>query len=395
MHTNINNRLHRIRPMKFTYTIAYCFFFKTQYLVILYMLLVNISHASTSITPAVVNAQIQMQYNSATKTYTVSKPNRDPFLSDLINVSNIGEFSYSHILSIEGKLYYPWPTNSQTYPGLFRLYVPDTPASIHLVHESGEHEIEAFFLPKGLDVHIPNVSKREVFRQYSEVPQATLTTTSNLKSYGGFLTERNTWISGAVYVPDSDFDVKGGKVAIAYDISIPQSETIPIRAGKYHFKGPVLVPGFLLFSYSVQPIQLELTINFPPVVNVFSPVENLIINFKPSQITASRRVPIVINANHDVLNVTLLCEAGFEKGSSGCLIPNISKTEYLLVTTMIDGKLVNNQYGAPLDILVNPDIATHNVKYSEFTISDENDSGEMPNPGYYNGRVSLFFEAKL
>ncbi|WP_162812824.1 hypothetical protein, partial [Vibrio cholerae] len=384
-----------IASMRFTNKIGFCYFFKAQYLVILYILFVNISYASTSITPAVINAQIQMQYDSKTRGYTVSKPNRDPFLSDLINASNIGEFSYSHISSIEGKLYYPWPTNSQAYPGLFRLYVPDTPSPIHLVHESGAHEIEAFFLPKGLDVHIPNVSKREVFRQYSELPQATLTTTSNLKSYGGLFTERSTWFSGAVYHPDSDFDVKGGKVAMAYDISIPRSETIPIRAGKYHFKGPVWVQGFLLFSYSVQPIQLELSINFPPVVNAFSPVENVIINFKPSQVTASRRVPIVINSNHDVLNVTLLCETGFENGNSGCLIPNISSTQYLLVTTMIDGKVINNQNGEPGAILVNSDITSHNVKYSEFTISDENNTGESPNPGYYNGRVSLYFEAKL
>ncbi|EOX3334533.1 hypothetical protein ACPFTV_001441 [Vibrio cholerae] len=350
------------------------------------------SYAAT-VAPLEIKANIEMKYNQLDRTYNVKKPYRDPYLSELINSSNLGMLNFSHVAYVDGIFIYPWPNGHTPYPAIFKLEY--SPTTIQLVHESGYHSINAMFIPFGIDLNIGNSPSYKIFDEYLFRPESFLNVSSDLKSYGGLFHGDKKSISGALPRPHKNVDIKALKAAIAYDISIPKEESHRIRAGRYTFKGAVTVKGFLLFSYGWKTIMLDIGVEFPGVVEAYSPVKEILLNFNQSMVKVNRKVPIIIHSNHDVLRVNLLCEIGLEKDKNGCLIPNRENSQYLLTTVVIDGKAINNRFGPAQRVLVNSGLTENNIKYAEVLISDESNSGVTPKPGYYSGQFSLVFEVDL
>lgn len=358
-------------------------------------------HANAKLVSNKVTAKIYMDYDPVSQMYFVKKAQRDPFLSSIINAGNISNFNYSHLATFNGELEAAFPNaESKKSPGVVRLEsrrVP--PQRLNFLHESGVFSINAKLIPKGLDFKLNNTHHEPLFGDYLKTPKSAFTYSSDFKSYGGIFGKSGGHLTFALFQKTLDdlgldkFNVIGGAFGIAYDLNISSSHSL-IKAGEYKFNGMVDFGMALFTPYAGSHlINFDITLVIPPVISAYSPIKYIPFEFNANQISATRQVPIIIDANYDTIKVVMKCESGMEKGKAGCLIPSEDKTNKLQVSIDIDGKVIENYSGSPVKLDVN--YLVSNVKQATLLVRDENNTGKRPKPGLYSGQVSLVFEIDI
>ncbi|WP_217534596.1 hypothetical protein [Vibrio cholerae] len=200
-----------------------------------------------------------------------------------------------------------------------------------------------------------------------------------------------TW-KGGVYGDKNDVIIKKQNFAIAYNAQ-PFSK-YP-KAGTYRYKGIMNIDNLKVRGSIVKPY-VDFTVRIEPVIKATSPFRDIHFQFDTAQVKANKRVPILIQSNSDRLKLSVKCEPGYEHNTEGCLLPNIYKSEQMLLTVQMDGKDIPNTMGFPQIInLIDTNPSYSKTKYAEIHLSEKENTGKPPKPGYYSGQISLIFELEF
>ncbi|ENJ8203454.1 hypothetical protein AB2M45_003304 [Vibrio cholerae] len=190
----------------------------------------------------------------------------------------------------------------------------------------------------------------------------------------------------------NNVDIKDQNIAIAYSAQ-PVSE-YP-KAGTYRYKGIMSIKNVFVKSAVVKPY-VDFTVRIEPVIKATSPVRDIQFQFDTAQVKANKRVPILIQSNSDRLKLSVQCIPGYEHNTEGCLLRNIYATEYMLLTVQMDGKDIPNTKGFPQIInLIDTNPSYSKTKYAEIHLSEKENTGKPPKPGYYYGWIGLVFELEF
>ncbi|TQQ70426.1 hypothetical protein [Vibrio cholerae] len=186
--------------------------------------------------------------------------------------------------------------------------------------------------------------------------------------------------------------IKDQNIAIAYNAQ-PFSK-YP-KAGTYRYKGIMNIDHVKVRGSIVKPY-VDFTVRIEPVIKATSPFRDIQFQFDTAQVKANKRVPILIQSNSDRLKLSVKCEPGYEHNTEGCLLPNIYKSEQMLLTVQMDGKDIPNTMGFPQIInLIDTNPSYSKKKYAEIHLSAKENTGKPPKPGYYSGQISLIFELEF
>ncbi|EGR4218030.1 hypothetical protein DDM80_17340 [Vibrio cholerae] len=167
------------------------------------------------------------------------------------------------------------------------------------------------------------------------------------------------------------------------------------KAGTYRYKGIMNIDNLKVRGSIVKPY-VDFTVTIEPIIKATSPVRDIHFRFDTGQVKANKRVPISIQSNSDRLKLSVKCEPGYEHNTVGCLLPNIYKSEQMLLTVQMDGKDIPNTMGFPQIInLIDTNPSYNKTKYAEIHLSEKENSGKPPKPGYYSGQISLIFELEF
>ncbi|EKF9835757.1 hypothetical protein O1D37_003469 [Vibrio cholerae] len=167
------------------------------------------------------------------------------------------------------------------------------------------------------------------------------------------------------------------------------------KAGTYRYKGIMNIDNLKVRGSIVKPY-VDFTVTIEPIIKATSPVRDIHFRFDTGQVKANKRVPISIQSNSDRLKLSVKCEPGYEHNTEGCLLPNIYKSEQMLLTVQMDGKDIPNTMGFPQIInLIDTNPSYNKTKYAEIHLSEKENSGKPPKPGYYSGQISLIFELEF
>lgn len=200
-----------------------------------------------------------------------------------------------------------------------------------------------------------------------------------------------TWM-GEVYHDKNNVIIKEQNIAIAYNAQ-PFSK-YP-KAGTYRYKGIMNINNLKVRGSIVKPY-VDFTVTIEPIIKATSPVRDIHFRFDTGQVKANKRVPISIQSNSDRLKLSVKCEPGYEHNTEGCLLPNIYKSEQMLLTVQMDGKDIPNTMGFPQIInLIDTNPSYSKTKYAEIHLSEKENTGKPPKPGYYSGQISLIFELEF
>ncbi|WP_114721164.1 hypothetical protein [Vibrio cholerae] len=186
--------------------------------------------------------------------------------------------------------------------------------------------------------------------------------------------------------------IKKQNFAIAY--SAKPFSKYP-KAGTYRYQGIMNINHLKVRGSIVKPY-VDFTVRIEPVIKATSPVRDIHFQFDTAQVKANKRVPILIQSNSDRLKLSVKCEPGYEHNTEGCLLPNIYKSEQMLLTVQMDGKDIPNTKGFPQIInLIDTNPSYSKTKYAEIHLSEKENTGKPPKPGYYSGQISLIFELEF
>lgn len=186
--------------------------------------------------------------------------------------------------------------------------------------------------------------------------------------------------------------IKDQNIAIAY---VAQPFSKYPKAGTYRYKGIMKIDHVKVRGSRVKPY-VDFTVRIEPVIKATSPFRDIQFQFDTAQVKANKRVPILIQSNSDRLKLSVKCEPGYEHNTEGCLLPNIYKSEQMLLTVQMDGKDIPNTMGFPQIINLNDTNPSYSkTKYAEIHLSEKENTGKPPKPGYYSGQISLIFELEF
>ncbi|WP_217542230.1 hypothetical protein [Vibrio cholerae] len=189
-----------------------------------------------------------------------------------------------------------------------------------------------------------------------------------------------------------DVVIKDQNIAIAY---VAQPFSKYPKAGTYRYKGIMKIDHVKVRGSRVKPY-VDFTVRIEPVIKATSPFRDIQFQFDTAQVKANKRVPILIQSNSDRLKLSVKCEPGYEHNTEGCLLPNIYKSEQMLLTVQMDGKDIPNTMGFPQIINLNDTNPSYSkTKYAEIHLSEKEKTGKPPKPGYYSGQISLIFELEF
>lgn len=191
---------------------------------------------------------------------------------------------------------------------------------------------------------------------------------------------------------NNNVDIKDQNIAIAY--SAQPFSKYP-KAGTYRYKGIMKIRHVFVKSRVVNAY-VDFTVRIEPVIKATSPFRDIQFQFDTAQVKANKRVPILIESNSDRLKLSVQCRPGFEHNTEGCLLPNIYRSEHMLLTVQMDGKDIPNTKGFPQIInLIDTNPSYSKTKYAEIHLSEKENTGKPPKPGYYSGMIALIFELEF